>query len=97
MKVKIDRNHCGVHQAGCDSCFGGRIAINFGYTTGTQGDMDLAGCVLEVLDEEKKDEITFFIKDRDGSDKTLIVDKENWPDAYESWLDLYDKEMGAST
>ena len=91
MKVYLDRNHCDIHNAGCESCFGGRVAIHFG---GQQGviDIDVAGCILEVKEEEDRDNITFFVADRDGEDKVLKVNKDNWPDAYDSWMDLYAKQ-----
>jgi hypothetical protein len=91
MKVYLDRNHCGVHQAACDSCFGRRIEVNFKPIEGGL-DMDVAGCVMDIEEEEKKEIVTFYLKDRDGKDKVLEVNQENWPEAYDSWLDLYEKQ-----
>jgi hypothetical protein len=91
MKVYLDRNHCSVYQPGCESCFGGRVEVFFGERTYGL-DMDVAGCVMEIAEEDDRESVTFFIKDRDGSDKELVVNKENWPDAYESWMTLYEKQ-----
>ena len=91
MKVYLDRNHCDVYNAGCESCFGGRIEVFFGDRS-FGPEMDVAGCVMDIKEEDKKEKITFYIKDRDGSDKVLNVDKENWPDAYDSWMDMYEKQ-----
>lgn len=91
MKVYLDRNHCAIHQAGCESCFGGRVEVFFG---GREHglDMDVAGCVMRLEDEDNKDIVTFFISDRDGEDKVLKVTQENWPDAYNSWMELYQEQ-----
>ena len=55
--------------------------------------IEVAGCVVEIEDEENRDNITFFIKDRDGTEKQLEVNQENWPDAYDSWLLMYEKQQ----
>lgn len=83
MKVYMDRNLCSRWQAGCDSCFGTRVE---------RGEFILDGCVLEVL-EDDCDDFTLYIKDRDGTDKTLIVNEENWPEAYDSWQQLWEKQQ----
>lgn len=92
MKVYLDRTHCSIHQPACDSCFGGRLAIHFGAQQGII-DIDVAGCVMEIQEEEDHENITFYVHDRDGEDKVLNVDKENWPDGYNSWMDLYGKQQ----
>jgi hypothetical protein len=38
-------------------------------------------------------EITFFIKDRDGIDKTLVVNEDNWDTAYDSWLKAWEEQQ----
>ena len=83
MKVYMDRNHCARWQAACDSCFGGRVVIK---------EFDLEGCVMDVI-EDDQEEITFYIKDRDGEDKVLVVNEKNWPEAYDSWQDLWEKQQ----
>jgi hypothetical protein len=82
----MDRNHCQLSQAACESCFGGRIELR---------EFGEAGCVMDVRDEDDTEKITFFIKDRDGSNKVLHVNQENWPEAYNSWMLLYQKQQAA--
>ncbi|MDH5506418.1 MAG: hypothetical protein OEZ02_04290 [Anaerolineae bacterium] len=84
MKVYMDRNHCDLWQASCESCFGRKIILK---------EFDIEGCVMKILEEENKSEITFYIKDRNGSDKVLYVNQENWPDAYNSWLLLWEQQQ----
>ncbi len=93
MKVYLDRNHCEVYQPACESCFGGRIQVHFGDRPEGMDVMEVAGCVLEIQDEDDRDNVTFFIKDRDGTEKQLDVNQENWPDAYDSWLHLYETQQ----
>ncbi|MFC1936586.1 hypothetical protein ACFLYP_02840 [Chloroflexota bacterium] len=95
MKVYIDRNHCDIYQAGCESCFGGRVEFFFG---GREFglDMDVGGCVMEIEEEDERDQLSFYIKDRDGEDKELHIDRENWPEAYDSWMQLYEKQQAGS-
>lgn len=92
MKVYLDRNHCSVYQAACDSCFGGKIEMVFSGVVNLD-DFRVTGCALKLEEEEYLDEITFYMKDRDGKDKVLIVNRENWPEAYNSWVDLYEKQQ----
>ena len=84
MKVYMDRNHCEMWQGACESCFGGRIYIK---------DFDLEGCVMKIEEEEDKHDIHFYIHDRDGSDKELMVNDDNWPEAYDSWMQLWEKQQ----
>ncbi|MEK6256664.1 MAG: hypothetical protein N2C13_05020 [Chloroflexota bacterium] len=83
MKVHMDRNHCQLSLAACESCFGGRILLK---------EFDMEGCVMKIEEEEDKENITFYIKDRDGEDKVLYVNADNWPDAYDSWFLMYEKQ-----
>jgi len=87
MEVYMDRNHCQLSQAACESCFGGQIMV---------WDFEIDGCIMEIKEEEDKDNITFYIKDHDCSDKVLYVNKDNWPDAYDSWLLLWEKQQEES-
>ncbi|MDH5605743.1 MAG: hypothetical protein OEY93_02540 [Anaerolineae bacterium] len=91
MKVYIDRNHCTVHQSACESCFGGRIEVHFTGSSSTSS-LEVAGCVMEIDEEDDLKNITFFIQDRNGMDKILKVDENNWPEAYDSWIRLYEKQ-----
>ena len=84
MKVYMDRNLCNRWIASCETCFGLRVE---------KGEFLLDGCVLKVEDEDKRDEIVCYIKDRDGEDKVLTITPENWAEAYDSWQQLLAKEM----
>ena len=42
------------------------------------------GYMVDVIDDERP-EIVFFIKDRDGQDKELVVNDENRAEASDSW------------
>ena len=53
MKVYLDRNHCGVHQVACESCFGRRVEIDIGKIHGL--DMNMAGCALEIIGDNITD------------------------------------------
>ena len=41
-------------------------------------------CTAEFVDDGRS-EMTFVIKDRDGSDKVLVVDQDNRDLAFNSW------------
>jgi hypothetical protein len=60
----------------------------------TQGNFDAADCGLGVT-EDGTPSIEFSITDRDGSFKTLTVNQSNWGSAYDSWLELYRKQVGS--
>lgn len=68
MKVYMDRTHCDVHQPACESCFGGRIELHFTQGPGLTA-LEVAGCVMEIKEEDEKSEITFFIHYRDGTER----------------------------
>ena len=93
MKVFIDRNYCNVDGAGCESCFASRIEGHF--TDPAFADMDLAGCVVRLEDEDVREQVIFFIHDRDKEDKILTVDENNWPDAYDGWMVLYEQQKNS--
>ncbi|MDH3944714.1 MAG: hypothetical protein OEV06_11525, partial [Anaerolineae bacterium] len=79
-----DRNHCQLWQAACESCFGGRVMLK---------DFDIEGCVMKIEEEGDTKNISIFMHDRDGTDKELLINEENWPDAYNSWMLLYEKQQ----
>ena len=43
------------------------------------------------FEEDGRKALTFMIHDHDG-DKLLEVDKRNWPEAYDSWQLLWEKQ-----
>jgi hypothetical protein len=52
-------------------------------------------CVVDMIDDGQKD-ITFCIKDRDGSDKTLLVTDKNRDQVHDSWLKAWEEQEGIS-
>jgi len=87
MKVYMDRTKCPCWQASCERSFGWRLSRMF-----DDGEMLLGGCVY-AFEEDHQDLVTFIIHDHD-SDKVLKVDDKNWPDAYDSWLTLWQRQTG---
>jgi hypothetical protein len=84
MKIVLDRRFCTRWQASCEACFASRL---------TKGDFEVADCALSVSDNHRP-EISFKIYDRDGSVKDLVVNAENAPKAYDSWLLLWEEQAG---
>lgn len=87
MKVYMDRTKCPCWQASCERSFGWRL------TRILDGDALLGGCIY-AYEEDNQNRITFFIHDHDN-DKVLKVDDKNWPDAYDSWLHLWQQQHDA--
>lgn len=86
MKVILNRNLCQRHAPACEACFGDKVALNA---------FDVADCVLEIRDPERTEIVTIHMTDRDGLEKTLIIDKDTWPEAFDSWMLLYEKQQAA--
>ena len=76
MKIVLDRRSCNCYEPACESHFGWHFL---------RDEITPVDCVLEISDDGKT-ERTFYILDRDGIDKTLVVDTTNHPTAYDSWL-----------
>ena len=49
-------------------------------------------CPVDVIDDERP-EIIFFVKDRDGQDKELVVNDDNRAEAYDSWQLAWEKQQ----
>jgi len=75
MKIILDRRGCNCWTAACEAHF----AWHF-----LREEVTPVDCTLEVV-EDGRPERTFFIQDRDGVDKVLVVDQENLALAYDSW------------
>jgi hypothetical protein len=75
MKITLDRRNCNCWQPACESHFGWYFL---------RDEVTPIDCTIEILDDHQETR-TFIIKDRDGVDKQLIVDEQNWADAYDSW------------
>lgn len=83
MKILLDRRTCNCWQAACESHFGWHFL---------REEVTPIDCTLEIINDGKA-ERTFFIKDRDGIDKTLVVDDTNWADAYDSWQLAWEQQQ----
>ena len=53
-------------------------------------------CTVEIIDDGKPERI-FLIKDRDGSDKELVVDENNRALATDSWQKAWEQQSEKST
>jgi hypothetical protein len=85
MKIILDRRGCKCWDAPCEAHFGWHFL---------REEITPVDCTAEVIDDGKR-ELTFFILDRDGVDKTLIVDESNWAEAYDSWRTAWEKQQAA--
>ncbi len=85
MKIILDRRGCNCWDAPCEAHFGWHFL---------REEITPVDCTVEVIDDGKR-ELTFFILDRDGVDKTLIVDESNWAEAYDSWRTAWEKQQVA--
>jgi hypothetical protein len=83
MKIVLDRRNCNCWDQACDAHFGS-------YFLGDE--VKPVGCTVEMSDDGK-DCRTFFIKDKDGLDKVLIIDETNWADAMDSWRQVWEKQQ----
>lgn len=85
MKIVLDRRSCNCWEPACEAHFGWHFL---------REDVTPVDCTVEMMDDGKS-ETTFFIKDRDGVDKMLVVDETNWDVAYDSWLQAYEDQQAA--
>ena len=83
MKILLDRRTCNCWQAACESHFGWHFL---------REEITPIDCTLEIIDDGKAERV-FLIKDRDGVDKTLVVDDSNWADAYDSWQLAWEQQQ----
>jgi hypothetical protein len=82
MKIVLDRRSCNCYEQACETHFGWHFL---------RDEITPIDCVIE-MSEDGKQEITFFIRDRDGVDKTLVVDESNRVEAYESWRQAWEQQ-----
>lgn len=83
MKIVLDRRSCNCHEPACETHFGWYFL---------REEITPIDCVIEISDDGQE-QITFFIMDRDGVDKTLVVDESNRADAYDSWLLAWEEQQ----
>ena len=83
MQVYLDRTKCVRWQAACESCFSSRLTLK---------EFEIADCAMAVVSDGSEN-ITFQIKDRDGTRKTLVITPEEEAEASDSWLLLWEKKQ----
>ena len=81
MQIEMDLESCPTWMGACESCFGYHLARTM------KGDFQPSACTIK-WDNECQEEITYLLRDKDGQDKVLVVNQENWADAYNSWSQL---------
>jgi hypothetical protein len=82
MKIVLDRRSCTCHDPACETHFSWHFL---------REEITPIDCVVE-MSEDGQQELTFLILDRDGIDKTLVVDRNNQADAYDSWMQAWEKQ-----
>ena len=83
MKIVLDRRSCNCYQPACEAHFGWHFL---------REEVTPVDCTVQMVDDGKTD-ITFFIMDRDGVDKTLVVNEENHATAYDSWVLAWEEQQ----
>lgn len=83
MKIVLDRRSCNCYEPACESHFGWHFL---------REEITPIDCVIAMTDDGNK-ELTFLILDRDGVDKTLVIDKNNQAEAYDSWMIAWEEQQ----
>lgn len=83
MKIVLDQRTCACWEPACETHFGWHFL---------REEVTPVDCTVEMEDDDNQ-EITFFIKDRDGSSKVLVVNKDNWATAYDSWRIAWEQQQ----
>lgn len=86
MKIVLDRRTCQCWDAPCETHFGWHFL---------RQEITPVDCTAEVVDDGRA-ELTFVIKDRDGSDKVLLVNEANRDLAYDSWRLAWEQQHAQS-
>ena len=87
MKIILDRDSCNCWDGACESCFGWRLMRLM-----EKGEMHLSSCHISSHDDGRAS-FTFHIHDRDGKDIKLVINQDNWAEAYDSWLELLARQI----
>jgi len=85
MKIVLDRRVCICYEPACETHFGWHFL---------REEVTPVDCTVEISDDGRP-ERTFLILDRDGLDKVLVVDQNNWAEAYDSWQLAWEKQQEA--
>ena len=85
MKIFLDRRACTLWEAACESDFAEKFLGEEVLPT---------ACTVMLIEEDDSDELTFYIRDRDGKEKQLVVNDDNLTDAIDSWMKAYAAQQG---
>ena len=85
MKIVLDRRSCGCWDQACETHFGWHFL---------RDEVTPVDCTLQIVDDGRPERV-FVILDRDGIDRTLVVDENNWADAYDSWRLVWEQQAKA--
>lgn len=91
MKIYMDRTQCSCWLGACEASFGAKLLK----ARGAGWNFEPGGCIVESVDDGHS-QATFHIKDWDGS-KLLVLDERNWPDAFDSWQLLCERQVAQAT
>jgi hypothetical protein len=83
MKIILDRRTCNCWDQACESHFGWHFL---------REEITPIDCTVDIIDDGRADK-TFFIKDHDGQDKILVVTPDNWAEAYDSWVQAWQRQQ----
>ena len=86
MKIILDRRSCNCYEPACEAHFGWHFL---------REEITPVDCTVDMVDDGRS-EVTFLIKDRDGEDKTLVVNEENRDLAYDSWMQAWEEQRSVS-
>lgn len=83
MKIVLDQRNCKCWDPACEAHFGTHFLGK---------DVTPVDCTVE-MSEDGKQELTFTIQDRDGSQKVLVVDEKNRGMAWDSWRQAWEAQQ----
>ena len=83
MRIVLDRRSCNCWDAACETHFGWHFL---------REEVTPVDCTVKMVDDGRQ-EVTFQIKDRDGIDKKLVVDQDNYAEAYDSWQLAWEQQQ----
>jgi hypothetical protein len=83
MKIVLDQRSCNCWDAACEAHFGWHFL---------REEITPVDCTIEIVDDGFV-ERTFYVKDRDRTDKVLVVSDENWAEAHDSWRLAWEQQQ----
>jgi hypothetical protein len=86
MKIVLDCRSCECWEPACETHFGWHFL---------REEITPIECMVEMVDDGRPERV-FTILDRDGVDKTLVVDESNWAEAYDSWRLAWEQQQSSS-